>query len=74
MENLQLIDLTEDQLAGLPLFFRKIYFNRITDMNVDNKLMKHNDLIQCDLFRDSLSLRRISKTVDYTRLNLEDNE
>ena len=69
MEQLEMINLSGEQLKGLPLFFRKIYFNKITDFQEDYKLMKYSPLIQCGLIRDGLSTRRISKTVDYKILN-----
>lgn len=65
MEQLQLINLKGELLKDLPLFFRKIYYNKITDLKEEQKLMKHSSDLQCDLIRDNFPVRQISKTISY---------
>ena len=64
METKEII-LNEEELKDLPLFFRKIYYNQITDSKEEAKLMRYNFLMQCNLMRDSFPQRQISKTINY---------
>ncbi len=57
------INLNGKDLLGLPLFFRKIYYNPLTDIEEEEKLMKYDSFSQCTLMRDESPVLQISKTV-----------
>ncbi|MDR3653458.1 MAG: hypothetical protein P4L34_10895 [Paludibacter sp.] len=73
MVELEQINLDADNLKGLPLFYRKIYFNQLTDWQEENKLITYSALIQADVMRSVESTRNISKTVN-KKLILENND
>lgn len=58
-------NLSADELKNLPLFYRKIYYNEVTNANEEKKLTKYNIDLQCDMMQSSFSMRDISKTVNY---------
>jgi len=64
-QQIKTIELNGKDLEGLPLFFRKIFYNRITDMADERKLIKYSREFQCDLIRDNFPVRQISKTINY---------
>lgn len=70
---IETIDLKGEELKGLPLFFRKIYFNQVTDINVEMTLMDYNAKLQCQYMRSALPERvRISKTLNNQILKKND--
>jgi hypothetical protein len=71
MEGLDKINLSVDKIEHLPLFFKTIYYNQITDIAEEMKLFKYNSLLQCLYMRDYYSNRRICKTVDFSIFNKE---
>lgn len=64
MEELKLIKLEEEALLGLPLFYRKIYFNILTSWDEENKLIHQSRVLQTSIMRALESTRDISKTVN----------
>jgi hypothetical protein len=71
MENLEHIYISGKELENLPLFFRHIYHNVITDPKEEFKLIKFNSITQSDLMRAGYPDRPVSKTVDYSLLKKE---
>ena len=59
------INLTTDELKNLPLFYRKIYYNKLLSWNEEKKLFKYNPDLQCEIMRSDFSIREISKTVNH---------
>jgi len=53
--------LMEEELNNLPLFFRKIYYNSMTDESVEKHLVKYNTKFQSDTLRDYDASRQICK-------------
>jgi hypothetical protein len=66
--NLKEINLSGKEIEGLPLFFKKIYYNPLTDPAEEGKLMRYNPVFQSDVMRDEYPVRQISKTIDYKLL------
>jgi|GEM_PF-955553 hypothetical protein len=67
------INLSGEALEGLPLFFRKIVYNKLTDPDEEAKLMKYNPRWQTVLMRDAFSQRLMSKTIDYNYVFKQEN-
>ncbi|PRA97537.1 hypothetical protein CQ046_21465 [Chryseobacterium sp. MYb7] len=65
MEGLQKIKLKKEKIHNLPLFFKTIYYNQVTNINDEMKLFKHNEILQCSFMRHYYSSRRICKTLDF---------
>lgn len=61
MFSLEHINLTEEQLENLPVFFKKLYSNHITNLNLELKLCKYNPKLQDVIMRDGYSPKPISK-------------
>jgi hypothetical protein len=58
-------NIEQEDLNGLPLFFRKIYYNELTFEPEELKLIKYSEEIQSVRMRDASSMRPISKTVNF---------
>lgn len=71
MEKLKLLKIEDEKIEGLPLFFRKIYYNQVTDINDEMKLFKYNESLQCDFMRHFFSNRTICKTIDLNKFKNE---
>lgn len=67
-------NLSGKELSGLPLFFRKIHYNLMTDYGEEEKLMRYNPNWQCMIMRDAYPVRQISKTVVYKVLKPENHD
>jgi len=74
MEHLDEIELNGENLEGLPLFFRTIFYNSITDTDQEYKLIRFNPVSQSDLMRATYSGRPISKTIDYSLFKTNEHE
>lgn len=61
------IDISEERLDGLPLFFRKIHYNTLADINEEYKLIRYNHSLQSNQMSYSYAKREISKTIDYSQ-------
>ena len=72
MENEQ-INLTNEHLQHLPLFFRKILFNELTDSKEEDKLLSYNRDVQA-VQMQVLSSRPISKTIDLANFITDSDE
>ena len=72
MEKLKLIKFEGKKIKGLPLFFSKIYYNQVTDINDEMKLFKYNESLQCNFMRHYFPNLIICKTIDYNKF--EDEE
>ena len=68
MEHLTLIEIEKEELKKLPLFFRKIYFNQVSNIEDELKLYKYNSRVESTSMRTYFSNRLISKTVNYKTL------
>jgi len=68
---LDILNLSPIELSNLPLFFRQIYSNEISNSEDEKKFMGESKTLQTLLFRDAYPVRQISKTVDYKTLNNE---
>jgi hypothetical protein len=68
MEHLTLIEIEKEELKNLPLFFRKIYFNQVSNIEDELKLYKYNSRVESTSMRTYFSNRLISKTVNYKTL------
>jgi hypothetical protein len=58
---LEQIELNNEQLAGLPMFFKKIFYNQVTNINDELKLYKHNSRTQSSEMRQYYPSRSICK-------------
>lgn len=75
MDQQQQINLSCNEMEGIPLFFRVIYHNAVTDLEDERKLMRYRPEMQTELFRASDPKRAISKTVNYSLIKQErDNQ
>lgn len=72
MEKLKLIKLEGKKIKGMPLFFSKIYYNQVTDINDEMKLFKYNQIFQCNFMRHYFPNRIICKTVDFNKFKNEE--
>ena len=63
--------LTDNELENLPLFFKIIYYNDLTDINEENKLYKYNSRVQKSYMRHYEPNRLICKTFDIKKLFYE---
>ena len=61
MEKLKTIDLKISELEGLPLFLRKIYYNKVTFIEDEYKLYCFSPNVQSEKMRDYFSNRKICK-------------
>jgi hypothetical protein len=68
------INLSGDDLQGLPLFFWKIIYNEVSDMKEERKLLKYDSKCQAYLMSMKSSMREISKTVNYQVIKQMENE
>ncbi|MEM6721853.1 MAG: hypothetical protein AAF611_21170 [Bacteroidota bacterium] len=55
------IELSNKQLEGLPMFFKKIFYNQITNIEDELKLYKHNSRTQSSEMRQYYPNRTICK-------------
>lgn len=62
---LENIEFTPQELKNIPIHFRKIYFNKITYLKDERKMVKYNPDLQCNVMRDYYPSRQISKTIDF---------
>ena len=69
MDYLKKIKFTCKGLKNIPLHFRKIYFNQVTFMDDELKMMKYNNHFQTEIMRDYYPSRQISKTIDFKYFN-----
>lgn len=70
----EILILSDVALKGLPLFFRKIYFNELSDINEEYKLMKYHPLVQSQYMRSAFPGRQISKTINLKMLKSEKDD
>lgn len=62
MEGLNKIEIQVEDMQSLPLFFRKIYNNRITNIDDESKLFKYNPKKQSQYMRHFEPNRIICKS------------
>jgi hypothetical protein len=55
------IELSNEQSEGLPLFFKKIFYNQVTDLDNELKLFKYNTFTQSGEMRMYYPNRTICK-------------
>lgn len=65
MEDLKLIELNGSELKNLPLFFRKIYHNQVSNIEEEKKMIRLNKNIQGEIMCHQFSKREISKTINH---------
>ena len=63
-----------ERLEDLPLYFRKIYFNKISNIEFEKKLFKISKPIQSEMMRHYNPSSKISKMVDYSKNKQSNNE
>lgn len=66
MEKLKKIELDNLELKGLPLFFKKIFYNRVTNLEDELKLYKYHTEYQSIEMRNYYPNRIICK-MKYTK-------
>lgn len=69
MEGLSKIILSNEKIKDMPLFFKTIYYNQVTDINEEMKLFKYNSSLQCSFMRYYYPNRVICKTLDLNIFN-----
>jgi hypothetical protein len=65
MVNTKETEIETKDLDNLPLFFKKIHWNKLTNINDELHLMNFNFVLQANIFIAQHSSRNISKTVNY---------
>jgi len=68
------IKIEHGQLKNLPMFFRIIHYNELSDINEENKLVLYNRALQSEQMSYSHSARQISKTVNYDIFKTSPND
>lgn len=58
------IDIKECQLRSLPLFLQRIYYNKLSNMKEENKLIAYSRIYQSSLYKTLHNYKSI------TRLNI----
>jgi hypothetical protein len=74
MEELKQINLSPQELKNLPLFYRKIFYNLLTNVQEEEKLMKYTPDLLSKIMRDDFSTRAISKTINHKIFLKNENE
>jgi hypothetical protein len=72
MEDVKLLHFEGNKRTGLPLFFRRIYYNPLTTQDQEHLLLTFRADLQTDTMSAMAARRPISKTVDFTRLGADD--
>ena len=65
MVNTEKTEIESKNLNNLPLFLKKIHWNKLTNMDDELHLMNFNYVLQANIFISRDSKRNISKTVNY---------
>jgi hypothetical protein len=63
MVKLEFIKVYGENLEGKPLFFRKIFYNELTDFEEEKKMFSYDSSCQTDMMRKMYTNREISKTI-----------
>ena len=63
-----------DDLKNLPLFFKTIYYNEMSNLDDENKLMKFNKKLNAIQMRHYEPSRVICKTVKTNKFKEKENE
>ena len=72
MDHLKKIKLKGKELTNIPLHFRKIYFNQVTNSLDEDNMFKYSPLLQCNFMRHYFPSRQISKTIDFKIFNKDE--
>ncbi|MNR05028.1 hypothetical protein D3C85_1210320 [compost metagenome] len=67
-------NLSAEDLENLPLFYRRIYYNKLTSKEEEEKLFRYNADLQCEMMRSDFPIREISKTVNHKIFRLKKDE
>lgn len=73
MEGLNKLELSVENMQGLPLFFKKIYHNEVTNIYDESKLFKYNPKMQSHYMRHFEPNRIICKSFHYQKDNSHEN-
>lgn len=65
MEQLKILRLNNDEIQGLPLFYRKIYYNSLIDSEDEKHTYFYNPLVQSTVVFSEDAQIDISKTINY---------
>jgi hypothetical protein len=65
MVNTEKTEIEVKDLNNLPLFLKKIHWNKLTNIDDELHLMNFNSVLQANVFITQQSTRNISKTVNY---------
>ena len=71
---IKIINLKPDELLNLPLFFRKIQYNKLSNHEEEYKLIRYNNALQSMQMSYGYPIRQISKTVNYKIFSTDLNE
>lgn len=69
MEKLPNINLRGKELNGLPLFCQKIYYNKIVDIEDEEKCYFYSHIVDAVLVKEDDPSVDISKIIDYNGYN-----
>lgn len=69
MEKLPNINLRGKELKGLPLFCQKIYYNKIVDIEDEEKCYFYSHIVDAVLVKEDDPSIDISKIIDYNGYN-----
>lgn len=61
MEKLDKIELDNKELHGIPLFFKRIFYNQLTNLEDEMKLFFYDENVQSSEMRESIPTRNICK-------------
>ena len=68
------IEFEIEDLENLPLFFKTIYYNEMSNLDDENKLMKFNKKLNAIQMRHYEPSRVICKTVNTNKFKEKENE
>ncbi|MDX1718550.1 MAG: hypothetical protein R3353_00175 [Salegentibacter mishustinae] len=72
MEGLNKLELSKKQLENLPLFFRRIYWNKLSNIEDEEKLFRYSKKSQSFYMRHFYPSRPICKTFNLKKLKESD--
>ena len=69
MEELLVLEMSNKELNGLPLFYNKVHYNPLVSINEEQKTYVYNQQVQSTIMRSQDPQIDISKTVNYLLLD-----
>lgn len=74
MEKLEKIILNKGELNGLPLYFHKIYFNRIVNSQDEEKCYYYSRHVQSIIVKETDPLSDIAKLINFNEYEKYSNK